>query len=364
MPTGTAFAKWPHPPRKTGALTFLHQRRIVGATEETPRGDAVAVSIYRPIRLIFSLLVAAVAGTAAAQTYPAKPVRLVIPFAPGGSNDVFGRVIAQQLTERLGQSVYVDNRGGAGGIIGTDIVAKSAPDGYTLLLASTSFPVNSSAAHLPYDPQKAFQPIAIMGRGAGVLAVHPNVPAKSVQELVALAKAKPGTLNFACAGIGSFQHMSSEMFKLLAGIDVVIVQYKGGGPAMADVLAGQVEAQIGSMIQMMPHIQSGGLRALATTGPKRSKALPDVPTIAEAGVAGYESTNWWGLMAPAGTPEAIIKKLHEEANAVAVSADFQQRLGKEGAEPVTMSTDEFAKFIEAETVRWGKVIRDANIHLE
>ncbi len=320
--------------------------------------------VQRSVRLILALLLVCLTGAAAAQSYPTKPIRLVIPFAPGGSNDVFGRVIAAQLTERLGQSVYVDNRGGAGGIIGADIVAKSAPDGYTLLLVSSAYPVNSSVPNLPYDPVKGFTPVGIMGRGPGVLAVHPSVPANSVKELVALAKAKPGALNFACAGIGSFQHMSSEMFKLLTGTDLVIVQYKGGGPAMADVLAGHVEAQIGSLIQMLPHIQSGGLRALGITGPTRSKALADVPTIAEAGVSGYESSNWWGLVVPAGTPDSIVKKLHDEASAVAVSPEFQQRLGKEGAEPATMSSEEFGKFIATETVRWAKVIKDANIHLE
>ncbi len=317
------------------------------------------------IRLVLTLLFACVATLAtAAESYPTHPVKLVIPFAPGGSNDVFGRVIAAQLTERLGQSVYVDNRGGAGGIIGADIVAKSSADGYTLLLISSAFPVSNSRADLPYDPHKAFTPIALMGRGPGVLAVNPNVPVHSVKELIDLAKQKPGQLNVACAGIGSFQHMSTEMFKLLTGADVVVVQYKGGGPAMADVLAGHVEMQIGSLIQMIPHIQNGGLRALGTTGPKRSAALPDVPTIAEAGVSGYESTNWWGLVAPTGTPKEIIDRLHKEANAVATSDEFRQRLGKEGAEPVSMSIDEFSEFIDAETVRWARVIKERNIKLD
>jgi len=316
------------------------------------------------VRLLLTFVFAAMATAAVADSYPTHPIRMVIPFAPGGSNDVFGRVIAAQLTDRLGQSVYVDNRGGAGGIIGTDIVAKSPADGYTLLLVSSAFPVGNSRANLPYDPHKAFTPVALMGRGPGVLAVHPSVPVHSVKELVDLLKQKPGQLNAACAGVGSFQHMSTEMFKLLTGADVVVVQYKGGGPAMADVLAGHVEMQIGSLIQMIPHIQSGGLRALGTTGPKRSAALPDVPTIAEAGVPGYESTNWWGLVAPAGTPTEIVNRLHQEANAVATSQDFRQRLGKEGAEPVTMSIPDFSKFIDDETVRWAKVIKERNIQLE
>jgi tripartite-type tricarboxylate transporter receptor subunit TctC len=307
----------------------------------------------------------ALAATVAAQTYPNRPVRLVIPFAPGGSNDVFGRVIAAQLTDKLGQSVFVDNRAGAGGVLGTDIVSKSTPDGYTLLLISSAHAVNASLAkNLPFDPVKSFAPIALLGRGAGVLTVHPDVPAKSVQELVALAKQKPGQLNAGAAGIGSFQHMSTEMFKLLAGTDIVIVQYKGGGPSMSDLLAGHVQLVIGSMIQMMPHVESGALRALGVTGPARNPALPDVPTIAEAGVAGYESMNWWGIVAPAGTPDAIVNKLHDEATAVATSSEMRQRLGKEGAEPATMSIAEFTKYIEVETVRWAKVVKDANVHVE
>ena len=345
---------------KRNRLTFCMGKGILPANQTKNQG---APPVHA-IRFALTLLFVSFATLAAAESYPTHPIRLIIPFAPGGSNDVFGRVIAAQLTERLGQSVYVDNRGGAGGIIGADIAAKSAPDGYTLLLVSSAYPVSSSRPNLPYDPHKAFTPIALMGRGPGVLAVHPGVPAHSVKELIDLAKRKPGQLNVACAGVGSFQHMSTEMFKLLTGADVVVVQYKGGGPAMADVLAGHVEMQIGSLIQMIPHIQSGGLRALGVTGPKRSSAIPDVPTIAEAGVPGYESTNWWGLVAPTGTPADIINRLHQEANAVSTSADFQQRLGKEGAEPVSMSIEEFGKFIDAETVRWAKVITERHIKLE
>jgi tripartite-type tricarboxylate transporter receptor subunit TctC len=322
------------------------------------------------IRLIVRCaLVALFSGTlaaaATAQTYPNRPVRLIVPFAPGGSNDVFARVIAAQLTDKLGQSVFVDNRAGAGGVLGTDIAAKSTPDGYTLLLISSAHAVNASLAkNLPFDPVKSFAPIALLGRGAGVLTVHPDVPVKSVGELVTLAKQKPGQLNAGAAGLGSFQHMSTEMFKLLAGIDIVIVQYKGGGPSMADLLAGHIQMVAGSMIQMMPHIESGALRPLGVTGPSRNSALPNVPTIAEAGVAGYEAMNWWGIIAPAGTSNAIVTKLHDEATAVATSAEMRQRLGKEGAEPATMSIPEFAKYIEVETVRWAKVVKDANVHVE
>jgi tripartite-type tricarboxylate transporter receptor subunit TctC len=321
--------------------------------------------MWRIVPAVMALAMILSASPAGAQTYPTHPVRLVIPFAPGGSNDVFGRVIATQLTERLGQSMYVDNRAGAGGVVGTELVAKSAPDGYTLLLISSAHAVNASLVrNLPYDPVKSFTPVALLGRGPGVLCVHPGVPANSVQELVALAKQKPGQLNAGAAGIGSFQHMSTELFRLLAGTDIVIVQYKGGGPSMADLLAGHVQMVIGSMIQMMPHVESGALRALATTGPTRNSALPNVPTIAEAGVAGYEATNWWGIVAPAGTPAAIVTKLHDEATKVVASQEMKQRLGKEGAEPVTMSTTEFARYIDAETTRWAQVVKNANISLD
>ena len=310
------------------------------------------------------LAVSPLRPAAAAEAYPTRPVRLIVPFAPGGSNDVFGRAIAAQLTERLGQTMFVDNKGGGGGILGTDVAAKSTPDGYTLLLISSAYPVSSTRPNLPYDPVKAFTPVALLGRGSGVLAVHPSLPVHSVKELIDLAKSNPGKLNVAAAGIGSFQHMSSEMFKLLSGVDVVIVQYKGGGPAMADLLAGHVEMQIGSIIQMVPHIQSGALRAHGTTGPKRTQARADVTTIAEAGVPGYESSNWWGIVAPAGTPPAIVMKLHDEATTAVNTPDMRQRFGKEGAEPVSMSSDEFGRYIQEETVRWTKVINDAHIHLE
>ena len=312
-----------------------------------------------------ALALAGVASAAAAQVSPAKPVKLIIPFPPGGSNDIVGRMSAAQLAERLGQQVVVDNRGGAGGTIGTDIAAKSPPDGYTLLLISTAYAFNTSIyKKLPYDPATAFVPVAMLGTGPAVLVVYPGLPVNSVQELIALAKQKPGQLNNATAGVGSFQHLASELFRLEAGIDLTHVPYKGGGPAMVDLIGGQAQVSVGSLIQMLPHIRSGKLRALGTTGAKRSPALPDVPTVAEAGVPGYEATNWWGILAPAGTPQVVVDRLNKELAAIALSAEAKKRFESEGAEAVQMSPAEFGKHVADETVKWARVVKEAGISAE
>jgi tripartite-type tricarboxylate transporter receptor subunit TctC len=303
-------------------------------------------------------------GMAAAQGYPTKPVRLIIPFPPGGSNDIVGRFIATKLTERLGKQVVADNRGGAGGVIGTEAAAKSEPDGYTLLIISSAYAINTSLYKLPYDPVKAFTPIAKLGTGPNVFAVHPGVPVNSVKDFIALAKEKPGQLNFAAAGVGSFQHLGSELFKSMTGVDVGIVQFKGGGPAMIDVIGGHTHAALGSLIQFMPHIKSGKVKALGTGGAKRSVSLPDVPTIAEAGVPGYEANNWWGIIAPAGTPRPIVDRLYKEISAILSSAETQKVFGDQGAEVDKMTPAEFAPYIVAETAKWGKVIKEANIKAE
>ena len=218
------------------------------------------------LTILLAVAVSLCSSAAAAQTYPVKPVRLIIPFPPGGSNDIVGRLIASKLTERLGKQVIADNRGGAGGVIGTEVAAKSEPDGHTLLLVSSAYAINTSLYKLPYDPAKAFTPVAKLGTGPNVLTVHPTVPVNSVKELIALAKEKPGQLNFAAAGVGSFQHLGTELFKMLAGIDIVIVQFKGGGPAMIDVVGGHTQITLGSLIQFMPHIKSGKVKALGTGG--------------------------------------------------------------------------------------------------
>ncbi len=306
-----------------------------------------------------AVLLALTAG-ATADEYPSRQIRLIIPFPPGGSNDVVGRLVARHLSDQLGQQVYVDNRGGAGGTIGTDIAAKAAPDGYTLLVVSLAHAVNPWLYKLPYDHDKAFVPVASFGSGTNVLAVNPELPVHSVAELIALAKAKPGQLNYASAGVGSFQHLGGELFKLLAGVDIVHVPFRGGGPAMIDVIGGHTKIMFSSLIQTTPHLKSGQLRALGTGGAKRNPVLPDVPTIGET-VPGYEANNWWGMLAPAGTPPAIVEKLNKAVSAALDAPELQQQFAKEGASIVKMSPDEFGKYIVAETAKWGRVVKEGHI---
>jgi len=311
------------------------------------------------------LLLAVLAGAVEGQTYPSRPIRLIVPFPPGGSNDIVARMVATQLGERLGQQVVIDNRGGAGGVLGTDLAAKSPPDGYTLLLISVAYAFGPALyKDLPYDPERAFAPVGILGSGAAALTVHPSLPVNTVRELIALAKAKPGALNYASAGVGSLQHLACALFMIQAGIDVVHVPYKGGGPAMADVIAGQAQIVMPSLIQVVPHIKSGRLRVLGTSGTRRSAVLPDVPTISESGVPGYEAHNWWGILAPAGTPAPVIGKLHKDLTRVLSSRETEKRFETEGAEVVRMTPAEFGGFISAELVKWSRVAREVGIKAE
>ena len=301
---------------------------------------------------------------AAAQAYPAKPVRLVIPFPPGGSNDVVGRVIAAQLTERLGQTVIVDNRGAGGGIIGINATAKSPADGYTLLLVSVGYPVSIALGRMPAESLQWFTPVASVATGPSLLVVPAAMPVNSVMDLVALAKKKPGELNAGAAGPGSFQHLATELFRLQSGIDIVIVQYKGGGPALTDTIAGQVQMNVGSVIQNLPHVRSGKLKALGIGGPKRIPSLPDVPTFAEAGLPGAEASNWWGIVAPAGAPAAAIARVQKELSTILESEDARKRFELEGAEVLRMGAEEFARFMSAETEKWTRVVKQAGIKAE
>jgi len=310
------------------------------------------------------LLLCLFAGIAHAQPYPSKPVRLIIPFPPGGSNDIVGRMVATQLGERLGQSVIADNRGGAGGTIGTDMAAKSAPDGYTLLLISVAHAFNPAMyKKLPYDPEKSFAPIGLVAAGPVALMVNPSVPAHSVKELIDLIKANPGKLNYATAGIGSFQHLASELFKLQTGVDMVHVPYKGGGPAMMDTIGGQAQINMASLIQVIPHVKSGKLRLLATSGAKRSALFPDVPTVAET-VPGFEASTWQGIGAPKGTPAEIVDKLNKEINAALADPKIKDRLDNLGSIPTPLSPAAYAKLIADDTEKWGKVVRAANMKAE
>jgi tripartite-type tricarboxylate transporter receptor subunit TctC len=310
-------------------------------------------------------IAAGLCAPALADDYPSRPIRLIIPFPPGGSNDVVGRIVANQLGQKLGQTVFVDNRAGAGGVVGSDVAAKSAPDGYTLLIISIAHVVDPFIYKTePYDPIKDFAPVAILATGTNVLTVNPGVPVHSVKDLIDLAKAKPGFLNYASAGIGSFQNLSGELFKLLAGVDIVHVPYKGGGPSMLAVIAGEAQAMFSSIVQTVPSIQSGRLRALATGGAQRSPILPDLPTIAEAGVPGYVASDWWGILAPAGTPAPIIDKLHGAIEEVLRSDETMKGLDAQGAVPLHMSTAEFAAYIKDEMSKWGPIVQKAGMKAE
>jgi len=318
-----------------------------------------------PSRWMFAAaLLLTLTPLALAADYPDRPVRLIIPFPPGGSNDVVGRLVAQQLTAKLGQQVYVDNRGGAGGTIGTEACATAAPDGYTICVISIAHAVNPALYTLKYDPIKSFTPISIFATGPNVLVVNPTSPIKSVKDLLALAKEKPGELNYASAGVGSFQHLGAELFKLQAKVNLVHVPYKGGGPAMQDVIAGHVKIMFSSLVQTTPFIKSGQLIALGTGGAKRSPVLPDVPTIAEAGVPGYAADNWWGLAAPAGLPKPIADKLYTATQAALKSPELQAAFDREGAATVEMTPAQFADYIKTEIDKWGHVVKEGNIHAQ
>ena len=311
----------------------------------------------------FVMLVAST-SLAAAQDYPNRPIRLVIPFAPGGSVDLIARTVATGLTKRLGQQVQPDNRGGAGATIGTEIVANAPPDGYTLLQMSLSHAVNPAVYKLKYDPIKAFTPIVFLGSGPSLLTVHPSVPANTVVELIALAKQKPGQLIAANAGIGSFTHTAGVLFSMMAGVDIQQVPFKGGGPAMIDVVGGHSQVLFNSYVASQPHVVSGKLRALGVTGTARTPLFPTVPTVAESGVPGYSAANWWGFAAPAGTPPAIVEKLHREVSAVLKSQETATQFERDGADIGNMTTPEFGKFIEDEIGKWGRVVREGKIKLE
>ena len=308
--------------------------------------------------------IALTTSVVAQQDYPNRPVRMIIPFPPGGSNDIVGRTIATQLSERLGKQVVVDNRTGAGGVVGTELAAKTPADGYTLLVISIAHTVNPWLYKLPYDPIKAFTPIGIMATGTNVLTVHPSLPANSVKDLLDMAKAKPGELQYASAGIGTFQHLSAELFKLDAKVNILHIPFRGGGPALIDVLGGHNKIMFSSLVQAVPHIKTGRLRALGTGGAQRNAALPDVPTISESGVPGYEALNWWGLLAPAGTPPAIVARLHQALEEVQDMAEVQQQFEKEGATIRKMGSGDFGKFIESEMKKWERVVKESGIKAE
>jgi len=313
-----------------------------------------------------ALLIAVGLGAplAHAQDYPAKPIRLIIPSAPGGSNDIVGRIVATHLTERLGKPVVVDNRGGAGGIIGMQSAATAAPDGYTLLIISATYTMNPAVMKLPYDPHKSFAPVAMLGTGTSALIVPSSFPATNVKELIARAKKEPGKLTAGATGVGSYQHFTTELFKQRTGTDILIVHYKGGGPIMIDLAGGQLQLAIGTLAQALPHIRSGRMKALATTLAKRSAMLPEVPTMIEAGVPGYEVANWWGVLAPAGMPAALVNRLNKEIGEVLKADEVQKRFAAEASETITMTPEAFRKYLAQEMQKWAQVAKTAGIKPE
>ena len=303
---------------------------------------------------------------AAAQTYPDRPVRMIVPFPPGGSTDIVARVIAQKLSERLGQQIVVDNRGGAGGIIGMDLVAKAAPDGYTVLMdTSITHTVGASLySKLPYNVLTDFAPVTMAASVPLLMAIHPAVPAKSVKELIAYAKANPGKLNYSSPGNGTSGHLAAEMFKSMAGVNIVHVPYKGGGPAVTDLIAGHVQLIIISAVAVLPHVKSGKLRALAITSTARAPSLPDIPTVAESGVAGYEVVLWYGMFVPRNTPRAIVLRLNHEVVALVQTAEFRERLASEGGRAVGNTPEEFDKIVRQDVAKWAQVVKRAGIKVD
>jgi tripartite-type tricarboxylate transporter receptor subunit TctC len=301
-----------------------------------------------------------------AQDYPRKPVRLIVPFAPGGGNDTVARAIAQNVGASLGQPVIVDNRAGAGGVVGAELAAKASPDGYTLFLGGVgSHAVNPSLhARLPYDPVRDFAPITLIASAPSVLVVHPSVPAHSIAQFTALAKANPGKLNYASNGNGSSAQLAAVMYESMAGVAMVHVPYKGLAPALVDLLSGEVQAMFSSVVAIVPHIRAGRLRALAVTGQRRSPLMPEVPTLDESGLPGYQAGSWYGMLAPAGTPRPIIVRLHDEIVRALAQPEVRERLAAEGAEVAGSTPEEFAAHIKSELARTGKLLREAGIRME
>ncbi len=314
----------------------------------------------QPIAL--ALVLAACAVPAHAQNYPTRAVRLVVPFAPGGSTDIVARVLAQKLNEMWGQPVLVDNRAGGSTVIGTDIVAKAPPDGHTLLVTPAPFTiVPSLATKLPYDPHKDFEPVTLINTTPLVVVVHPGVPAKSVKELIALARSRPGALNFGSSGSGGSNHLAGELFNAMAGVKMVHVPYKGNAPALTDLVGGHVDLLFNGLTSALPLIKSGKLRPLGMTSLKRAAALPEVPTVDEQGLRGFQAVAWNGLTAPARTPKDVIAKINADVLKVIRSADLMEKLKAEGSDPVGSSVADYTAFLRDEIAKWAKVIKFANI---
>jgi tripartite-type tricarboxylate transporter receptor subunit TctC len=301
----------------------------------------------------------------AQSTYPARPIRLIVPSAPGGGTDITARVIAPKLSEQLGQQIVIENRAGAGSMIGGEAVARAPADGYTLLMGISTLAINPAIyKKVPYDALRDFAPISQVVSLPNIPVAHPSLPVRNVKELISLGKSRPRQLNYASAGVGTSPHLSMELFLIMTGLQVVHIPYKGSGQGIVDVVAGQISLMMPSILTGLPHAKSGRLRSFGVTGAKRAAGAPDVPTIAEAGVPGYEATQWFGVLAPARTPADIINRLHREIVTVVNSPDMRERLVADGADPVGSSPAEFQAYIRSETDKWAKVVRQARITAE
>ncbi len=311
------------------------------------------------LRSVVALLLAlAGVSSAWAQAYPARAVKVIVPFAVGGPADIYGRYVAAKLQDALGQPFVIEDRPGGGSIVGTDAAAKSAPDGYTLLVMSNTHTVNETLVpKKPFELMKDFAPITGLNFSDLIMVIHPSVPAQNLKEFIALAKAKPGALNYASSGTGTPYHMAGELFKAMAGVDIVHVPHKGSDQARTAILGGQVQMMFDAIPTMNANAKAGKVRALGTSGAKRSPVSPDVPTVSEAGVAGYETTIWLGLMAPAATPRPVLEKLNAEVNKILNSPEVKETWGKQGAQPMGMSVDAFDKFLREDIAKWGKVVK-------
>lgn len=315
--------------------------------------------------VLFATVLVSVAGGAFAQTYPTKPIRLIVAFPPGGATDITARTIGHKLSESLGQPVVIDNRPGAGSNIGTEIAAKASPDGYTLFMCTIANSINHTLyKNLPFDLVKDFAPVTQATSVTSFLVVHPSLPVKSVKELIELAKSKPGQLNYASSGIGTSPHLAAEMFKTMAGVDMLHIPYKGTAPELTDLLAGVVKIAFETTPAVLPRVKAGKLRALAVNSAKRTPLLPDVPTMSESGLPGFEVTSWNGVLVPAGTPKEIITQLHSEIVKVLQMPDVKERLSSLGADPVGNTPEQFATFIQAEIKKWAKVIKDSGARVD
>jgi len=320
----------------------------------------------KALRLLAALVAFIALGNTHAQTvYPNRPVRLVVPFAPGGTNDILGRLVADKFSEKLGQPFIADNRGGANTMLGSEIVARATPDGHTLLIVSASIAVNPSLVRkLPYDTERDFAPIGLVAGGPYLMVIHPAVPAKSVSEFIAWAKAQQGRVNYASTGTGGPPHLAAELLKITAGIDMQHIPYKGGGAVLPDLIAGRVSMFFGSIATLKQHVDSGRLRAVGMSTTQRAAAMPDVPTFLESGLAGYEVNGWYGLLTTAKTPRAIVERLSITLRKILTDADTRAQFLKNGLDPTSASADEFSNLLRAEIVKWAKVVKAANIKPE